>query len=68
MDEKIRRIVMQQMRMIRGKKDEREARACYYETAGMLRGFRHCEAIDSMQLLVLTELAGNAYINAGRPW
>lgn len=48
--------------------DVHRARIEYYETVGMLRGLHYGGAIDSWQLLALTELAGSAYINAGKPW
>ena len=34
----------------------------------MLRGLYYGGEIDSMELVALTQLAGSAYINAGKPW
>lgn len=68
MSEKASRIAHQQLVMIRSEKDQRQARVHYHETVGMLRGFCLCEVIDSMQLIALTQIAGSAYINAGKPW
>ncbi|MFK1548224.1 hypothetical protein ACTXY5_14715 [Pseudomonas aeruginosa] len=68
MNEKSSRAVRQALRILRKEKDDREARIEYHETVGMLRGLYYGGAIDSWQLLALTELAGSAYINAGKPW
>ncbi|MBG6364509.1 hypothetical protein [Pseudomonas aeruginosa] len=58
----------QSLRIIRRENDVHRARIEYYETVGMLRGLHYGGAIDSWQLLALTDLAGSAYINAGKPW
>ncbi|MBI7277736.1 hypothetical protein [Pseudomonas aeruginosa] len=68
MNEKSSRAVRQALRILRKEKDDLEARIEYYETVGMLRGLHYGGAIDSWQLLALTELAGSAYINAGKPY
>ncbi|EMA4524750.1 hypothetical protein U3C01_001580 [Pseudomonas aeruginosa] len=68
MNEKSSRAVRQALRILRKEKDDREARIEYHETVGMLRGLYYGGEIDSMELVALTQLAGNAYINAGKPW
>lgn len=68
MNDKAGLAVRQSLRMIRNERDEHQARAHYYETIGMLRGLFYGGAIDSWQQVALTQLAGNAYINAGKPW
>ncbi|MFL3932520.1 hypothetical protein [Pseudomonas aeruginosa] len=68
MNEKSSRAVRQALRILRKEKDDREARIEYHETVGMLRGLYYGGEIDSMELVALTQLAGSAYINAGKPW
>ncbi|HCF3521044.1 hypothetical protein [Pseudomonas aeruginosa] len=68
MNEKSSHAVRQALRILRKEKDDREARIEYHETVGMLRGLYYGGEIDSMELVALTQLAGNAYINAGKPW
>ncbi|EIZ7568889.1 hypothetical protein MC860_001314 [Pseudomonas aeruginosa] len=68
MNEKSSRAVRQALRVLRKAEDDREARIEYHETVGMLRGLYYGGEIDSMELVALTQLAGNAYINAGKPW
>lgn len=68
MNEKSSRAVRQALRILRKEKDDREARIEYHETVGMLRGLYYGSEIDSIELVALTQLAGNAYINAGKPW
>ncbi|HEJ3288260.1 TPA: hypothetical protein SL361_005608 [Pseudomonas aeruginosa] len=68
MNEKSSRAVRQALRILRNEKDDREARIEYHETVGMLRGLYYGGEIDSMELVALTQLAGSAYINAGKPW
>ncbi|MCR3815975.1 hypothetical protein K3Z86_19730, partial [Pseudomonas aeruginosa] len=68
MNEKSLLAVRQELRILRKEKDDREARIEYHETVGMLRGLYYGGEIDSMELVALTQLAGNAYINAGKPW
>ncbi|HCI2922985.1 TPA: hypothetical protein NOU56_001255 [Pseudomonas aeruginosa] len=68
MNEKASMAVRQSLRIIRRESDVHRARIEYYETVGMLRGLHYGGAIDSWQLVALTELAGSAYINAGKPW
>ncbi|EOJ9246113.1 hypothetical protein ACM5SQ_002703 [Pseudomonas aeruginosa] len=68
MNEKALLALRQSLRIIRRENDVHRARIEYYETVGMLRGLHYGGAIDSWQLLALTELAGSAYINAGKPW
>ncbi|WP_238943370.1 hypothetical protein, partial [Pseudomonas sp. BIS] len=68
MNEKALLALRQSLRIIRRESDVHRARIEYYETVGMLRGLHYGGAIDSWQLLALTELAGSAYINAGKPW
>lgn len=68
MNEKSSRAVRQALRILRKQEDDREARIEYHETIGMLRGLYYGGEIDSMELVALTQLAGNAYINAGKPW
>ncbi|MGC6801632.1 hypothetical protein ACP0J5_30120 [Pseudomonas aeruginosa] len=68
MNEKSSRAVRQALRILREKEDDREARIEYHETVGMLRGLYYGGEIDSMELVALTQLAGSAYINAGKPW
>ncbi|HFQ2050436.1 TPA: hypothetical protein ACHP02_002892 [Pseudomonas aeruginosa] len=68
MNEKSSRAVRQALRILRKQEDDREARIEYHETVGMLRGLYYGGEIDSMELVALTQLAGNAYINAGKPW
>ncbi|HBN8069154.1 TPA: hypothetical protein ACIJ2W_001790 [Pseudomonas aeruginosa] len=67
MNEKSSRAVRQALRILRKEKDDREARIEYHETVGMLRGLYYGGEIDSMELVALTQLAGSAYINAGKP-
>ncbi|WP_172606997.1 hypothetical protein [Pseudomonas aeruginosa] len=68
MNEKSSRAVRQALRILRKEKDDLEARIEYHATAGMLRGLYYGGEIDSMELVALTQLAGSAYINAGKPW
>ncbi|HGN0982633.1 TPA: hypothetical protein ACKR7U_005769 [Pseudomonas aeruginosa] len=68
LNEKSSRAVRQALRILRKEKDDREARIEYHETVGMLRGLYYGGEIDSMELVALTQLAGSAYINAGKPW
>ncbi|HFX1273595.1 TPA: hypothetical protein ACID1M_006026 [Pseudomonas aeruginosa] len=68
MNEKSSRAVRQALRILRKQEDDREARIEYHETVGMLRGLYYGGEIDSMELVALTQLAGSAYINAGKPW
>ncbi|MDS9599892.1 hypothetical protein RMH01_32560 [Pseudomonas aeruginosa] len=68
MNEKSSRAVRQALRILRKEKDDLEARIEYHETVGMLRGLYYGGEIDSMELVALTQLAGSAYINAGKPW
>lgn len=68
MNEKALLALRQSLRIIRRESDVHRARIEYYETVGMLRGLHYGGAIDSWQLVALTELAGSAYINAGKPW
>ncbi|MEV1192087.1 hypothetical protein ABZR20_30800 [Pseudomonas aeruginosa] len=68
MNEKYSRAVRQALRILRKEKDDREARIEYHETVGMLRVLYYGGEIDSMELVALTQLAGSAYINAGKPW
>ncbi|EOJ8673973.1 hypothetical protein ACM468_000262 [Pseudomonas aeruginosa] len=68
MNEKSSRAVRQALRVLRKAEDDREARIEYHETVGMLRGLYYGGEIDSMELVALTQLAGNAYINAGKPY
>ncbi|MCL8035338.1 hypothetical protein [Pseudomonas aeruginosa] len=68
MNEKASLALRQSLRIIRRENDVHRARIEYYETVGMLRGLHYGGAIDSWQLVALTELAGSAYINAGKPW
>ncbi|SPZ04553.1 Uncharacterised protein [Pseudomonas aeruginosa] len=68
MNEKALLALRQSLRIIRRESDVHRARIEYYETVGMLRGLHYGGAIDSWQLLALTELAGSAYINAGKPY
>ncbi|HCF4893212.1 hypothetical protein RBT98_03115 [Pseudomonas aeruginosa] len=68
MNEKALLALRQSLRIIRRENDVHRARIEYYETVGMLRGLHYGGAIDSWQLLALTDLAGSAYINAGKPW
>lgn len=68
MNEKAQLAIRQSMRMIRSETDDHQARAHYYETVGMLRGLYYGGAIDSGEQVSLTQLAGSAYINAGKPW
>ncbi|MBG6912601.1 hypothetical protein GHV17_01285 [Pseudomonas aeruginosa] len=68
MNEKSSRAVRQALRILRKEKDDRETRIEYHETVGMLRGLYYGGEIDSMELVALTQLAGSAYINAGKPW
>ncbi|HCE9891875.1 TPA: hypothetical protein NH806_006847 [Pseudomonas aeruginosa] len=68
MNEKSSRAVRQALRILRKEKHDREARIEYHETVGMLRGLYYGGEIDSMELVALTQLAGSAYINAGKPW
>lgn len=68
MNEKSSRAVRQSLRIIRRESDVHRARIEYHETVGMLRGLYYGGEIDSMELVALTQLAGNAYINAGKPW
>ncbi len=68
MNEKSSRAVRQALRVLRKAEDDREARIEYHETVGMLRGLYYGGEIDSMELVALTQLAGSAYINAGKPW
>ncbi|HDQ9285318.1 TPA: hypothetical protein QBP86_001893 [Pseudomonas aeruginosa] len=67
-NEKALLALRQSLRIIRRENDVHRARIEYYETVGMLRGLHYGGAIDSWQLVALTELAGSAYINAGKPW
>lgn len=67
MNEKAGIAMSQSLRMIRNERDEKQARNKYYETVGMIRGLFYGGAIDSFQQVVLTQLAGSAYINAGKP-
>lgn len=68
MNEKALLALRQSLRIIRRESDVHRARIEYYETVGMLRGLHYGGAIDSWQLVALTELAGSAYINAGKPY
>ncbi|HCE6054670.1 hypothetical protein J5324_30170 [Pseudomonas aeruginosa] len=68
MNEKASMAVRQSLRIIRRESDVHRARIEYHETVGMLRGLYYGGEIDSMELVALTQLAGNAYINAGKPW
>lgn len=68
MNETAELAIRQALRMIRSKRDDHEARIHYYETVGMLRGMFYGGVIDSWQQVALTQLAGSAYTNAGRPW
>ncbi|WP_201267202.1 hypothetical protein [Pseudomonas aeruginosa] len=68
MNEKSSRAVRQALRILRKQEDDRAARIEYHETVGMLRGLYYGGEIDSMELVALTQLAGSAYINAGKPW
>ncbi|EPJ5644279.1 TPA: hypothetical protein L5P72_005006 [Pseudomonas aeruginosa] len=68
MNEKSSNAVRQALRILRKEEDDREALISYHETVGMLRSLYYGGAIDSWQLLALTELAGSAYINAGKPY
>ncbi|EOA5676336.1 hypothetical protein ACH4U0_006448 [Pseudomonas aeruginosa] len=68
MNEKSSRAVRQALRVLRKAEDDREARIEYHETVGMLRGLYYGGEVDSMELVALTQLAGSAYINAGKPW
>ncbi|EPH1616888.1 hypothetical protein L4Q55_006464 [Pseudomonas aeruginosa] len=68
MNEKSSRAVRQALRILRKEKDDREALISYHETVGMLRGLYYGGEVDSMELVALTQLAGSAYINAGKPW
>lgn len=60
--------IRQALRMIRSASNDHDARVRYYETVGMLRGMFYGGLIDSWQQVALTQLAGNAYINYGKPW
>ncbi|MFW4716655.1 hypothetical protein ACOAQQ_03160 [Pseudomonas aeruginosa] len=68
MNEKASMAVRQSLRIIRRESDVHRARIEYHETVGMLRGLYYGGEIDSMELVALTQLAGSAYINAGKPW
>ncbi len=68
MNEKSSRAVRQALRILRKEKDDLAARIEYHETVGMLRGLYYGGEIDSMELVALTQLAGSAYINAGKSW
>ena len=68
MHEKAAMAVRQYLGMIRSESDHTQASAHYYETVGMLRGLYYGEVIDSSEMVALTQLAGSAYIYAGKPW
>ncbi|MGE1513589.1 hypothetical protein [Pseudomonas aeruginosa] len=68
MNEKASLALRQSLLIIRRENDVNRARIEYHEAVGMLRGLHYGGAIDSWQLLALTELAGSAYINAGKPY
>ncbi|HGM8370132.1 hypothetical protein AO930_20040 [Pseudomonas aeruginosa] len=68
MNEKASLALRQSLRITRRENDVHRARIEYYETVGMLRGLYYGGEIDSMELVALTQLAGSAYINAGKPW
>ncbi|HDP3650492.1 TPA: hypothetical protein P6M80_006435 [Pseudomonas aeruginosa] len=68
MNEKALLALRQSLRIIRRENDVHRARIEYHETVGMLRGLYYGGEIDSMELVALTQLAGSAYINAGKPW
>lgn len=68
MNETAELAIRQALRMIRSESNDHDARVHYYETVGMLRGMFYGGLIDSWQQVTLTQLAGSAYINAGKPY